>query len=68
MCLNIELAVFPWHVLTTAAIWCGHDLVARMWMGLGQGINPLRAKFFQSEHKHVFTFYVIPPHWYDTGT
>ena len=26
-------------------------------------INPLRA-FFRLEHKHVFTFYVIPPHWH----
>ena len=25
-------------------------------------INPLRAIFFQREHKHTFTFYVIPPH------
>ena len=26
-------------------------------------INPLRAIFFQTEQKHIFTFYVIPPHW-----
>ena len=26
------------------------------------GINPLRAKFFQREHKYIFTFYNIPPH------
>ena len=31
-------------------------------------VNPLHAIFFQGEQKHVFTFYVIPPHWYDTGT
>ena len=30
-------------------------------------INPLRAKFFRGNIKHIFTFYVIPPHWYDTG-
>ena len=24
--------------------------------------------FFQREHKHIFTFYVIPPHWFDTGS
>ena len=23
---------------------------------------------FKREHKHIFKFYVIPPHWYDTGT
>ena len=23
---------------------------------------------FQRVHKHIFTFYVITPHWYDTGT
>ena len=22
---------------------------------------------FQSKHKHMFTFYVTPPHWYDIG-
>ena len=31
-------------------------------------INLLRANVFQREHKHIFTFCVIPPHWYDTGT
>ena len=34
-------------------------------------LNPLRAKIFQREQKTytcVFTFYVIPPHWYDTGS
>ena len=25
-------------------------------------LNPLRAISFQREHKHIFTFYVIPPH------
>ena len=31
-------------------------------------INPLGAKFFRGSIKHIFTFYVIPPHWYDIGT
>ena len=30
--------------------------------------NPLHAKLLQKEQKHIFTFYVIPPHWYDTGS
>ena len=30
-------------------------------------INPLRAKFFRGNIKHIFTFYDIPTHWYDTG-
>ena len=30
-------------------------------------INPLRAKFFRGNIKHIFTFSVFPPHWYDTG-
>ena len=30
-------------------------------------INPLRAKLFGGSIKHIFTFYVIPPHWYHTG-
>ena len=29
--------------------------------------NPLRAKFFRGNIKHIFTFHVIPLHWYDTG-
>ena len=37
--------------------------VYRTWM-----LNPLRANFFQREHKHIFTFCVISPHWYDTGS
>ena len=28
----------------------------------------LHANFFQGEQKHIFTFYVIPPHCYDTGS
>ena len=35
---------------------------------LPSSFNPLCANFFQREQKHVFTFYVITPHWYDTGT
>ena len=32
----------------------------------GNGIiNPLRAKFFRGNMKHIFTFYIIPPYWYD---
>ena len=31
-------------------------------------IKPLRAKFFRGNiHKHIFTFHVFHPHWYDTG-
>ena len=33
-----------------------------MWILL---LNPLRA-FFRGNIKHTFTFYFIPPHWYDT--
>ena len=31
-------------------------------------INPLRAKFFRGNIKHMVTFYVITAHWYNTGT
>ena len=30
-------------------------------------INSLHAKFFRGNINHIFTFHVIPPHWYDTG-
>ena len=30
-------------------------------------LNPVCAKFFRGNIKHICTFYVIPPHWYDTG-
>ena len=29
--------------------------------------NPLHARFFRGSIKHIFTFHVILPHWYDTG-
>ena len=29
--------------------------------------NPLHAKFFRGNIKHVFTCHVIPLHWFDTG-
>ena len=31
-------------------------------------VNPLHAKFFRGNINIYFTFYVIPPHWYDTGS
>ena len=34
---------------------------------LGYRVNPLRAKFFRGNIKHIFTFHVIPLYWYDTG-
>ena len=30
-------------------------------------INPSRAKLFRGNIRYIFTFYVIPPHWDDTG-
>ena len=36
-------------------------------LSMGRWVNPLRAKFFRGNIKHIFTFYVIPPHWYDTS-
>ena len=30
-------------------------------------LNPLCAKFFTGNIKHIFTFHVIPLHWYNTG-
>ena len=33
----------------------------KIWeMQIMKDVNPLRAKFFR-EHKHIFTFYAIPP-------
>ena len=41
-------------------LWLGADQMPSHF--LNQYINPLRAKFFQREHKHIFTFCVISPH------
>ena len=43
------------------------DLVINICENWSLIINPLRA-IFQRGQKHVCTFYVIPAHWYDTGT
>ena len=49
-----------WHRISTWAF---------AWMkAYGPRLNRLRAKCFRGNIKHIFTFYVIPPHWYDTGT
>ena len=34
---------------------------------LNDTINPLHAKYFRGNIKHIFTFHVIPPYWCDTG-
>ena len=43
--------------------------VKASWAGLhkAEAFNPLRARFFRGKIKHIFTFHVIPPHWFDTG-
>ena len=38
------------------------------WTVIVRYVKPLRAAFFRGNIKHIFTFYVIPPHWYDTGS
>ena len=68
-CTDSEVPVWweqpwMWDQWTTPA---GLDWVPGQF-GVSWPLNPLRAKFFQREHKHAFTFCVIPPHWYDTGT
>ena len=30
--------------------------------------NPICANVFRWKEKHIFTFYVIPPHWYEKGS
>ena len=44
-----------------------HDPIHKSIPG-SQWVNPLCAKFFQREHKHIFTFCVISPHWYHAGS
>ena len=46
----------------------GMDLIITECSGSSmRKVNPLYAKFLQREQKHIFTFYVIPPCWHDTG-
>ena len=35
--------------------------------GRSGNVNPLHAKFFRG-NRNIFTFYVIPPNWYHTGS
>ena len=51
----------PWTLLSFLHIW----FCCVLFSGY---INPLHAKFLRGNMKHIFTFYVITPHWYDTGT
>ena len=47
----------------------GMDLIVAECSGSSmRRVNPLHAKFLQREQKHIFTFYVIPPRWHDTGS
>ena len=38
------------------------------WPWTKECLNPLCAKFFKKGQKHIFTFYVIPPHLHVTGS
>ena len=42
---------------------CGRYGFCVLWI-----TNPLRAKIFHRKHKKLFTNYIIPPHWHDTGS
>ena len=59
-----------WSALSqTLMIWGRKfDMDIFVELGTKKYINPLRAKFFRGNIKHIFTFYVITPRWYDTGT
>ena len=43
--------------------WFGPNSAMIPWYS---GFNPLHAKFVRGNIKHIFTFHVIPLHWYDT--
>ena len=39
------------------------------WRLAAYGLAPSRAYFFgENINMHVFTFYVVPPHWHDKGS
>ena len=52
----------PADALETNNAWPWADTI------LTAMLTPYELNFFRGNIKHIFTFYVIPPHWYDTGT
>ena len=58
---------FDWyHGPHRNQIWQFPGLCYQVLISKGD-VNALCAKFFRGNIKHIFAFYVIPPHWYDTG-
>ena len=54
---NTVMVMFAWQTC-----WC-----QKPWHPAGQ-ILTLYMLNFQREQKHIFTFYVIPPHWHNTSS
>ena len=51
------------HVSPLLTHWRSCNLAICHWYDPAAWVNPLRAKFFRENHKHIFTFYVIPPRY-----
>ena len=59
----ILLTFLRWSMFNLA--YC--DGRVRVWKARTVRLT-LYVLILQREHKHIFTFYIITPHWYDTGT
>ena len=79
---NVGLSILVrWHLYIESGLWalCIGCVTACDWASkrgsaytewlypVCRYLNPLRAKFFKKDQKHIFAFYVIPPHWHGTG-
>ena len=62
-------SIIHWHILTLLLLCVLHVLWLSSCLRLNEceKLKPLRTQFFWGNKKHTFTFYVIPPHWYNTG-
>ena len=56
--------VFPWHHIV---MWKVIMMPTLSSVATLAHLNPLCAKLFRGNIKHIFTFHVIPLHWYDSG-
>ena len=65
---NIKLSLHFYHFSILRWHWHLQNFLVKDKDLIIVYINPLRAEFLQREHKHIFTFYVIPPYWYGKDT
>ena len=63
-----HLNPFNKHKLRLILAWINSQMPCKVWDRVSYSFPNFTCQIFQREHKHIFTFCVISPHWYDADS